>query len=281
MPDFSQFPRSLAERCRRERLGEIPALISHADWSAPAPCVLWLHGRTVSKEIDSGRYLRLIRAGIAVCAIDLPGHGERLSQDLQQPRRTLDLLAMTVREIDQVVAALREPPFRDVIDHSRLAIGGMSAGGMATLRRLCEPHPFVCACIEASTGWLEGLYFPSDVAPEATTRAPWAVSHERTRVRELDPLHHLAGFAPIPLMSLHSRADAIVPFAGMQHFLEQLRAHYTSRGADPATVESVSWPSTGAPGEHAGFGRAANDAKITQVRFYASHLAPTPPATEF
>jgi len=34
-----------------------------------------MHGRTANKELDPGRYLRLIRAGIAVCAIDLPGHG--------------------------------------------------------------------------------------------------------------------------------------------------------------------------------------------------------------
>ncbi|MFZ4574706.1 MAG: alpha/beta hydrolase family protein [Phycisphaerales bacterium] len=281
MPNFSQFPRSLAERTRGAALGAAPALIAHPDWKSPAPLVLWLHGRTVTKEIDSGRYLRLIRAGIAVCAIDLPGHGERYDEELLAPRRTLDLLALTVREIDGVVEALEGPDYSGLLDLSRLAIGGMSAGGMATLRRLCDPHRFRCAAVEASTGWLEGLYTTTRAEPDAMTRAPWAVTQDLTRVRELDPVRHLGGFAPLPLLSLHSEADSIVPYAGMRYFIERLREHYTSRGADPALVRSVTWPRTGAPGEHAGFGLAANDAKNTLVSFYEEHLHPSRPTQEF
>ncbi len=281
MPDFSQFPRSLAERTRSARFGDVPALIAHPDWSNPAPVVLWLHGRTVSKEIDSGRYLRLIRAGIAVCAIDLPGHGERYDADLQSPKRTLELLAKTVGEFDHIIASLNAPDFEKVLDTSRLAVGGMSAGGMATLRRLCDPHPFTCAAIEASTGWLEGLYSTSQSAPGAVTRAPWAVTHDPARVRTLDPIRHLASFRPIPLLSLHSEADEIVPYPGMRHFLSTLRSHYASLSADPSLITAVSWPRTGAPGEHAGFGRAANDAKNTLVAFYERHLAPARPSGEF
>ena len=85
--------RALDERTKRETLaGDVPALIAHPDWETPSPLVFWMHGRTSRKEIDSGRYLRLIRAGIAVCAIDLPGHGDRYEQRLQEPQGTVDLL---------------------------------------------------------------------------------------------------------------------------------------------------------------------------------------------
>lgn len=280
MPDLATFPRALAERTRAVNFGDVPALLCHPDWKSSVPMVLWLHGRTVSKEIDSGRYLRLIRAGIGVCAIDLPGHGARFNVDLQHPRRTLDLLALTMRDIDIVTDAIRDGVHAGLFDASRFAIGGMSAGGMATLRRLCEPHAFCSCVIESSTGWLEGLYLPSD-EPGALTRAPWAVSQDLTRVRELDPMRHLESFPPIPILVLHSESDAIVPWPGMRKFAEALRHHYSVRGVDPSLIERVTWSSTGAPQEHAGFGRAANDAKNEMVAFYAKTLNPRQPSEPF
>src|SRR5262245_11172372 len=77
---FSQMPSALRANARWQRLGpsDIPALLVHPDWNSgqPAPMVLWMHGRTVNKELDPGRYLRWMRAGIGACAVDLPGHGE-------------------------------------------------------------------------------------------------------------------------------------------------------------------------------------------------------------
>jgi len=77
---FSRLPSSLASRAKSVRFGDVPALLAHPDWETPAPVVLWMHGRTVSKELDPGRYLRWVRAGIAACAVDLPGHGERFAR---------------------------------------------------------------------------------------------------------------------------------------------------------------------------------------------------------
>jgi hypothetical protein len=37
----------------------------------------------------------------------------------------------------------------------------------------------------------------------------------------------------------------------------------------------VTWPSTGAPHEHLGFGRVANDAKNLQTAFFKRHLLPS------
>jgi alpha-beta hydrolase superfamily lysophospholipase len=261
---FARFPAYLAERSKSVRLaGEIPALLAHPDWERPAPTVIWLHGRTVSKELDPGRYLRWVRAGIAACAIDLPGHGERLDERLRQPAHTLEVLAQTIGEIDRIVAALGEPPLRGRFDLDRLGIGGMSAGGMAALRRLCDPHPFRCAAVEGTTGNFDELYFGS------ARRS----AHDPARVARLDPMKHLDGWRPIPFLVIHSQADRVIPFAGMAAFIERLREHYLSRGADPALIEVLTWPETGAPEEHAGFGRYSNEAKNAQTEFFRKHLA--------
>ncbi len=263
---FRRFPAYLAERARTARLGQsqVPGLLAHPDWTTPAPVVLWMHGRTVSKELDPGRYLRWIRAGIAVCAIDLPGHGERYQEGMDSAARTLDVLERVLPEIDGVVDALAAPEFRGGFDLERMGIGGMSAGGMATLRRLCEPHTFRCATVESTTGDLERLYFGTGHSP----RPPWPVKHDPARVARLDPARHLDGWRPIPILLMHNELDRVVPVETTRAFVEALRRRY----AAPELVEFVTFPESGAPDEHSGFGRFSNDAKNRQTEFLVRHL---------
>lgn len=277
-PRFAQFPRALAENAEITRLGpsSIPALLVHPDWRSPAPTLLWLHGRTVSKELDPGRYLRLMRAGIASVAIDLPGHGEREGPRLHDPEHTVTVVSQAVAEIDQILAALADPAaaFRgaslpDCFNASRLALGGMSAGGMVTLRRLCDPHPFRAALVEATTGRLAELYFPPEDAP----RRPWPVRHPREAVDAIDPSRHLGGWRPIPLLTIAATTDQVVPFDSMERFIADLRSHYRSRQSDPDQIELLTFSDTGAPREHAGFGRYGNDAKNAATDFLVRRLS--------
>lgn len=271
---FSQFPRALAARARTVRFGHVPALLAHPDWKAPAPTVLWLHGRTVTKELDPGRYLRWLRAGIAACAIDLPGHGERREPELERSESAMDVLNLLLPEIDWVVEHLADPALGGVFDLDRLAIGGMSLGGMAALRRLCDPHSFVCATVEATTGWLRGLYL------DQTWPSRWPVTHDPDRVRPVDAAEHLLGFRPVPLQVLHSHADRVIPFAVQEAFISRLADQYRARDADATMIEFRNWATTGAPDEHSGFGKVANEAKNLQVEFLSRHLRPTRPAND-
>ena len=270
---FAKLPASLESKAKRVRLGPtgVPALLAHPDWTNPAPVCIWLHGRTVNKELDAGRYVRWLKAGIAACAIDLPGHGERLDPDFHSPKRTLDLLDAAIPEIDHVVEALAAPEFGGVFDLDRMAIGGMSAGGMATLRRLCDPHPFVCAAVEGTSGDLAGLYFARSRNPAT---AAWPVAHDPARVAQADAMQHLAGWRAIPLLALHSEKDELVPVQTQRRFIEALRGHYRASGADESLISLHTWPETGAPQEHAGFGRFGNDAKNMQTEFFVKHLRP-------
>ena len=266
---FRQLPASLAEHARVVRLGgTIPALMCHPDWISPLPTVLWMHGRTAYKEIDSGRFSRLLRAGIASVAIDLPGHGERLDRRGGENGAgdTLEVMGEAVGEVDRVVEALADPIYQGVFDLDRMGIGGMSLGGMVSLRRLCDTHDFVCASVECSCGDLWALYNPSGGT------LPWGVGFDEGKVAPLDPAQHLEGFRPIPLLALHSEADRIVPWRVQHDFLLKLRRHNSGMDADPSMVHWRTWPTTGAPEEHSGFGRVGNEAKNAQVEFFARHL---------
>lgn len=257
------FTPSLRERVRLGRLGEAPALLSHPDANTsaprPAPLLLWLHGRTVRKEIDSARFLRLARAGVACLAIDLPGHGERLDPALQEPDALPDLLAAGVAELDSVLEALWASDWAPLVDRERLAIGGMSAGGMISLRRLCDPHPFQCAVIESSCGDFQ---------------AAGAGRFLEAQLKGLDPSQHLDGWREgLPLLALHSERDEVCPLIGISSFTDALKARYS----DPSRVTLTTWPETGAPSEHAGFGRKAHAARVALVEFLQAHLSPEAP----
>jgi len=258
IPGRDSIPSSLRAKTRWEKLvdGSVPTMLVHPSWEgeASAPVVLWMHGRTVNKEIDPGRFLRWMRAGIGACVIDLPGHGERYDETLQQPDRTLDVVTQMAREIDDIVAALSAYPQFDL---KRMAIGGMSAGGMATILRLCNPHEFRCASVEATTGsW-----------SHQRRRAMFRQQTEEA-IAAIDPVHHLDSWREIPFQAIHTRADEWVAFEGQQEFISALRVRYTR----PALIELIAFDKTGAPFEHAGFGRHAAEAKDRQRDFFMKWL---------
>ncbi|HVZ93921.1 MAG TPA: alpha/beta fold hydrolase [Phycisphaerales bacterium] len=275
-PRFAELPSALREQSIIARFGanaSIPALIAHPDphWHAiishssgthpppsPRPAVLWFHGRTVNKELDPGRYLRWIRAGLGAIAIDLPGHGERFDAALQTSGRTLEVVEQAAQEIDVILAALAAPPYTGLFDLTRLAIGGMSAGGMVTLHRLTREHPFRAAAVEATAGTFE--YFKG---------RPFYIPE---RVERAEAIRHLDHWRPIPLLALHSEADQWVPLRAISDFTDALRARYQQVGADPSLITLKTWPTTGAQYEHMGFGRVSHEAKTIQTEFFAKHL---------
>ncbi len=253
-----QMPSMLRDRARWQRLGShgVPALLAHPDWDAgeQVPVVIWMHGRTVHKELDPGRYLRWIRAGIGVCAIDLPGHGERYDAALQLPIATFDVIKQMVLELDAVVEALGEI---GAFDLARCGIGGMSGGGMAAIARLCSPHNFVCAAVEATTGsWSHQRH-----------RAMFN-DHNWIEASALDPIDHLDQWREIPFQAIHARFDEYVASQGQAEFVDALRERY----ADPSLIEFIQYERTGAPYEHAGFGNMAADAKNRQAAFFVRQL---------
>ena len=258
MPEIGGgLPSSVREKSLFETYGGVPALVVHPSIAAdgslhggPAPGIVWMHGRTANKELDPGRFLRLVRAGIASVSLDLPGHGARREDALQQPERALEVVERMADEIDGVVESMRAS---GLFDMSRVALGGMSAGGMATLVRLCRPHGFRAAAVECTSGSFAWQRNRAMFEPKRATR--------------LDPIQHLAGWRAMPLLVLHNRLDAWIAVEGQREFVEALKA----RGlADD--VEMHEYGETGAPHEHSGFGRFASDAKDRQANFLIRRL---------
>ena len=236
-----------------KHIGDMPTLLVRQD-EQPRPFILWLHGRTADKELDSGRYLRYVRRGINVCAVDLPGHGERFVSELQEPQRILEVIQTMVGELDGLLEGLGGI---DGFNMNKAAIGGMSAGGIASILRLLRSHPFKVVVLEASMGsWGEKRDHPmfSGLSEE--------------QFDALNPVENLDTWSNIPLLAFHNRHDQWIPYSAQSAFIQALKHRYD----DPNLVELVSFDHTGAPNEHMGFGRQSAFVKEVQVEFVARHL---------
>jgi len=235
------------------RFGEVPALIIKSD-DTPRPFLLWIHGRTADKELDPGRYLRYVRRGINICAVDLPGHGERFVAHLQEPEAACDVVSKMSEEVDSVLAGLE---IFGGFDQQKAAIGGMSAGGMATIMRLVRPHVFRAAILEATMGqWrLQRQHKMFQHLTDAQFSA-------------LNPADHLDQWRQIPIVAFHARHDEWVSYAAQEEFIARLKQRY----AKPENIEFVTFDHTGAPKEHMGFGRQSAFVKEVQVEFLAKAL---------
>ncbi len=264
-PNFDQLPSALRKRSSLEKLGSsaAPALLvpPESPGSTPPPLVIWMHGRTAFKELDPGRYLRFMRGGIATCAVDLPGHGERSDPRLQTSEHVLEVVIQMVEEIDGI---LRDAVSILGCDPDRVGIGGMSAGGMATLARLTQPHRFKAASVEATSGnW------------SFQTQQPMLQSSRTDLADEWDPIEHLDRWQEIPLQAFHCKADEWIPFQGQETFIKTLRNQYRN----PELIDWMTYDQTGTLHEHVGFGPHAADVKERQRDFFQSSLGINPERT--
>gem|GEM_PF-665525 len=252
-----RMPSDLQQRMQKTVLGpdRVPGLLVSAETEERhPPMVVWLHGRTANKELDPGRYLRLMRAGISVCALDLPGHGDRFDAELQHHEHVLDVILRMVDELDD---AVEEAASMLEADPTRLGIGGMSAGGMVAASRLTRPHPYCCCVMEATTG----SWGDQQERPMFDARSP-------EEIAVIDPLEHLDEWKPIPVLAVHCKADQWVDWNGQNRFLQALE----SLDGGSGRIERMLFDSTGTAHEHVGFGPHAADAKQREVDFFARHL---------
>jgi dienelactone hydrolase len=190
-----------------------------------------------------------MRAGLGACAVDLPGHGERFDGDQQSSATAFAVIAQMVGEIDGIITALDDS---GGFDTQRIAIGGMSLGGMAALARLCRPHGFRCASVEGATG----SWWDDDRREHFREMLP-------AEVFALNPIDALEGWREIPFQAIHAQQDQWVPFGRQQRFVSALKARYR----DPPLVDFIVYDRTGAPHEHIGFGKMSADAKDRQRDF--------------
>ncbi|WP_342322487.1 esterase [Kosakonia sp. BYX6] len=186
------------------------------------PCVVFYHGFTSSKLVYSYFAVALAQAGFRVVMPDAPDHGARFSGD--ESRRLRQFWQILQGNIEEFAALRDALQRRELIDNSRLAVGGASMGGMTALGIMTH-HPEVrCVASLMGSGYFttlaHTLFPPLDVTNPAqqeefeTILAPlakWEVGSQLARVSDR------------PLLLWHGEQDDVVP-AGESFRLQQALA---------------------------------------------------------
>ena len=191
------------------------------DDGAPPPLVVFCHGGpTAASEPGYDPTVQFLTSrGIAVAAVDYRG-------STGYGRHYRDLLAGTWGEgdVDDCVAFARALAEDGLVDGTRLAIRGGSAGGLTALAALIRSRVFAGAVAWYGVTDLEALArdthdFESRYMDRLVGPLPEAVEVYRDR----SPIHHAADLVGRVLL-LQGADDPIVPLDQAERFAERLRA---------------------------------------------------------
>lgn len=238
---------------------EVPALVWRGFGQGPRPAIVTVHGGGGSKRDVEPRVVeRLIAQGVTLVSIDAYLHGDHIPSgfqrgSLRQARLAifLEMYAHTARDLFAVAAHLRADP---AVDGDRLGLRGESLGGYIVLAAMGMGAPVhaalsVCGGADYATTFRHRLRRQGLPADEIE-REMEAVEE---RAREIDPLQHLEGFPPRPLMLIHGAQDPLVPPAGQQALFDALLPHYQDHPEDclfvlhagghktPRAIDDMGW----------------------------------------
>jgi alpha-beta hydrolase superfamily lysophospholipase len=215
----------------------VPYVLALPTGGRPAPAVVMAHGMWEDKERLRPLMAPFLRAGLAVAAIDLRGHGarraawQRLGPNGIRARGAayfMDLVAglalRSALDIHEFATWLRRDPR---VLSQRIGLWGNSLGCHAVLAATPLVRPAAVAAAMGNADWplmwkLSWPYFhPGTRAPAARWTA------KTSAMLRLDPVRHARRFPPARVLLLHGRDDHPM-VDGMRSLHSRLERAYRS-----------------------------------------------------
>lgn len=214
---------------RRRLLGQIPILelVQEEQKNDCLPTVIYYHGWQSRKELNLTAGRRLAKAGYRALLPDAENHGERYRPYSKIPSMTFwQSIQTNLFEFGYIVDHFQQLGLAD----QRLAVAGVSMGGISTCALLCQ-HPEIqaAACLMGTPmpvhyaqrigrhARAAGRYFPAD----ARTLLGWLEAYDLSQqAQALDDR---------PLFIWHGRQDDRIPFQEAESFVQanpQLALHF-------------------------------------------------------
>jgi dienelactone hydrolase len=215
----------------------LPSLFVRGQGSGPRPCLVFLNGYDVTKEV---LYLMglgsIARRGISLLLCDQPGSGGALRFNNLPTRFDMETPAAACYD---ALAA------RSDVDSDRIAIGGISMGGYFAPRAASVNHRFAACVAWGAFHDLLGVVAKLEQTNAHSAppfQAPWVFGTEDVEsIRPLAPAYNLdpvIGEMSCPLLVIHGESDRQVP-------VEQARRTYematSSRRRDLLIFAEGTW----------------------------------------
>ena len=215
-----QFKRGF-DTCKQYRVafdsvnGErVPALLCVPNNAVqPLPCIVLLHGLGQDKSLIDDIHPRYMESGYAMICIDSQYRGERkrpgtsfISPNMFETRQ---IFAQTVvdarRAVDYLVT-------REDIDPDRIVLLGASMGGILGVTVAAHEPRIRGALLLYAGGNLRRLLAESKIIYPRTTWWRSALAGvSGVILRETDPVRHIGGVSPRPVLMINGRRDTVVP----------------------------------------------------------------------
>ena len=212
----------------------VPATAYRPEGRERLPVAIVLHGIGCSRQESASRLPLLAGAGFLAVAIDGYLHGQRREPSVFA-RNLADLaddfaiwvhqtcVSHTARDVSRIIDSLDDLP---QADPSRIGVTGVSMGGCSAL---------VLACRESRISAMVSLIGAADFWWDVTKIAPgpeqdaWR-QHLSPRlcqlVNSLDPVQHMAGIFPKPVLFLNGGKDHWIDPRSVEEFARRLGAQY-------------------------------------------------------
>lgn len=217
--------------------------VPSGQYSGLLPTIFFYHGFLSSKEIYSYFGYALAKAGFRVILPDAPLHGARAGGD--EVKRLASFWRILQNNVDELEALKDAFVARGLADPQRLAVGGVSMGGMTTLASLVRfPWVKVAACLMGS-GYFSALsdtLYPAYRQDDPAQRDAFRQHH--APLLSWDISDKVAQIAHRPLFIWHGEQDDVVPFADSLRLRQEIIASGNASNltfvAEPAASHKVS-----------------------------------------
>ena len=192
----------------------VPALLCVPNSAAPPlPCIVLLHGLGQDKSLIDDIHPRYMQSGYAMICIDSQYRGERerpgtsfISPNMFETRQTFAQTVVDARRaVDYLVT-------REDIDPDRIVLLGGSMGGVLGATVAAHEPRIRGALLLYAGGNLRRLLAESTIIYPRTTWWRSALAGVSGAIlRETDPVHHVGGISPRPVLMINGRRDTVVP----------------------------------------------------------------------
>lgn len=242
---------------KHDRLANIPYLTVVDDTliQDKLPTVFVYHGWQNSKEEQLIDAYEIAKKGYRVIVPDVTGHGERQETQITE-QDFFDIVIQTVQELPQLVDYLNE---QQLIDLNRIAVTGMSMGGIITCAALTQYDWIKTAAILMGSPQLVNFshYLIDKANAEQLATLPDMLLTQLTeQLTKYDLSQHLEMISHKALFFWHDRLDRVVPYHLTAEFIQKVNSQI-----------DITFNKTAGRGH-----RVKQDIKIQVADFLSQHL---------
>lgn len=196
----------------------VPVYEMYQNRSDQSPILFFLHGQSSRKEENLDEMATYAEAGYFCVAVDLQGHGERITDEQLMG---LEITKNTAGDIDLLLDYYESC---GLADPTRFALNGFSQGGSVAYWYAAYGKRTPSALVVGSTS-PDYTYSYDDkcICNGEVMESVWSESEIQTFIEQNNPILHVDRMMTLPILSGNSMDDDVVSYKGSESLEKKLK----------------------------------------------------------